>query len=486
LVEVVVITLATTPLACDDGGGNEDPDAAADAGGDGGDPRCGDEVIDEGELCDDGNTNVGDGCRADCLGLEVCGDGLLDPGELCDDGDLGDDLECATDCTPAAPFHEYDQIILDFMERWRVPGGAVAVTTDERLVLVRAYGMADVEAEEPVARDSLFRIASISKLITAIAIMQLVEEGLINLDAPAFSYLNHLPMIDGGVEDPRLADVTVRHLLTHSGGWDSNVSLDPMFRNIEVAAAFGIPGPAEVEQIIQWMRGFPLDSDPGSRYAYSNFGFALLGRVIESVTGQEYETWVTDEVLAPMGIDRMQIGGSLLEDRVEGEVRYYGPNGAVSVFPDHATAPWAYGGFYLESLDSHGGWIASTLDLTRLLLSIDRRGAIPDALEEETIETMTARPDLPDWQGRDAWYAMGIIVRPAGDSATVWHDGSLPGTATQAVLTSNGFTWVALFNRRSDTEINDFHAELDQVLWDAYFSVDQWPEYDLMESYLPR
>jgi len=414
-----------------------------------------------------------------------CGDGVLGPWEHCDDGALSDDGECATDCTPAAPFHAYDRAVRDFMDRWGIPGGAVALSRQGRIVLVRGYGLADVDADEVVARRALFRLASLSKPVTAVAVLRLVEEGLVDLDAPAFDYLDRLPPLDGAGEDPRLVNVTVRHLLLHAGGWDiAERGHDPMFINQEVAAAFGEPGPADADMIVRYVRGQPLDFDPGERYAYSNFGYCVLGRVIEAVTGEPYESWVQREVLAPMGIEgTMRIGGTRLVDRFEGEVRYYGAGFAPSVYPEEGTAPVPYGGFYVESLDAHGGWIASTIDLTRFLLATDGREGVPDLLRPETTALMTERPDLSTWADSAAYYGFGWLVRPVGDDGHWWHGGSLPGTTTTIVRTAEGFTWAALFNSRDDSDLEGLHADLDATMWEALDTVTAWPDYDLMGAY---
>ena len=111
-----------------------------------------------------------------------------------------------------------------------MPGGAVAVVKDGRLILARGYGWADVESHEPVAPDSLFRIASLSKSLTAAAILKLVEDHRLGLDDRVFPLLAM-----GPARDPRLARITVRNLLQHTGGWDRDQTFDPMFRSLEIA-----------------------------------------------------------------------------------------------------------------------------------------------------------------------------------------------------------------------------------------------------------
>src|SRR3954452_12574272 len=131
----------------------------------------------------------------------------------------------------------YDDVVLRLMNKWQLPGGSVAVARAGRLVMARGSGLADVEDCILVAPSTLFRIASMSKTVTAIAAMQLVEDGKLALDSPAFALLSDLAP-RGGPVDPRLERVTVGELLQHTGGWDRDLSFDPMF--IPYAAALEV------------------------------------------------------------------------------------------------------------------------------------------------------------------------------------------------------------------------------------------------------
>src|SRR5439155_13454828 len=115
--------------------------------------------------------------------------------------------------------------------------------------------------------------------------------------------------------DPRLSEVTVRHLLQHSGGWNREKSGDPMFKAAEISSELGVPSPPSSLNIIRYMMGRPLDVDPGTRYAYSNFGYCVLGRILEQRSGESYENYVKKQVLGPMGITRMTLGRAAREIR---------------------------------------------------------------------------------------------------------------------------------------------------------------------------
>ena len=201
----------------------------------------------------------------------------------------------------------FNKLIPDLLET-EVPGAAIAIVKDGRLVLARGYGLADVKNNESVQPDSLFRIASISKPVTAVAILRLVEDGKLDLEDRAFEILNQFEVPEETTPDPRIFDVTVRQLLQHSGGWDLDMGYDPMFILGRIERALSVPKPASCHDVITFMLGQPLDFDPGTQYAYSNFGYCILGRIIEQASGQTYEEYVKSRILQPMGITRMRIG----------------------------------------------------------------------------------------------------------------------------------------------------------------------------------
>jgi CubicO group peptidase (beta-lactamase class C family) len=373
-----------------------------------------------------------------------------------------------------------------FMRARNVPGGALAVVRGKRLVYAKGYGFGNREKKAQVKPESLFRIASISKPFTAVAVLQLVEKGKIKLDQPAFDFVAG-ELCRGKAADPRLEKITIQQLLQHTGGWDRDKSFDPMFRCKIIADKQGVPCPPGPKDIICYMTGEKLDFDPGSRYAYSNFGYCVLGRIIEKVTGLPYEKHVQRSVLAPLGITRMRLG-STTESR-RGEVTYYTPKGGTtkSLFED-TEVPWPYGGFYLEAMDAHGGWVASAVDLARFAAGLEDPGACP-VLQSLTLETMYARPPAP--VGRDkeghptpAYYGCGWMVRPVDSTgkANYWHNGSLPGTSTLLVRRSDGLSWAAVFNQRSDDDKLPDTA-IDPALHRAADSVSAWPEKDLFPSF---
>ncbi len=383
----------------------------------------------------------------------------------------------------------YDNVIPALMTRWNIPGVAVAVAKDGHLILARGYGYADKESKTPVQPDMLFRIASITKPITSATVLRLVEQGKLHLD-DRFSEILRPEFPLPKKADPRLRKITLRNLLQHTGGWDrESTNYDPMGDAGHIATALGLTPPVTARDIIRYMLARPLDFDPGTKYIYSNFGYCMLGRVIEKVIGtrQTYEAYVQTHVLAPMGIHDMRIGHSLLSGRAPNEVKYYemaGNGQAPSVFPGGGDVPAPYGSFSIEAMDSHGGWIASAIDLTRFFTALDgHRG--PALLSPASIAQMTARPDIPKWKDSKSWYGLGISVQPQGSDANWKHGGLLPGTSTLVVRSYNGYCWAILTNF-SAPDTDKFGKEMDEAMWKALGSGLEGSPTDLYEQFPSR
>ena len=385
-----------------------------------------------------------------------------------------------------AAFASYDRHMHNFMQEHCVPGASIAVTDRGKVVFARGYGYADVAAAEAVQPESLFRIASISKPITAVAILQLVEKEQLKLDDKVLSVLDYQDDINaaGDAFDPRWQDITIRHLLQHRGGWDRGKSFDAMFKPVEFAKQAGTDAPADPTTVVKAMFSHKLDFEPGERYAYSNFGYCLLGRVIEKLTGQTYEACVKEKVLAPIGITTMRIGATHLSGRAKNEVRYYQPGTGKSVFRKDLDqeVPWQYGAWHLEAMDSHGGWIASATDLAKFAAAFDDPEHCP-ILSAESIELMHERPPglaghKEDGKPEDKFYSLGWSNRVVGVAKiNHWHTGSLNGTATILIRRHDGKNFVALLNTRVSPSSSHLGRDIDSLLHKAANEVNEWPNH---------
>jgi N-acyl-D-amino-acid deacylase len=350
-------------------------------------------------------------------------------------------------------------------------------------------GLADVDDLQPAHADQLWRVASLSKQITSAGILLLVDRGLLSLNDKVFSILTGYSPLPGAHRNPALAGITIEQLLHHAGGWnrDSEAVGDPMFNSIIISAAVGQPGPATTDMIIEYMLDKPLTYTPGTVTCYSNFGYALLGKVIETTTGMAYDDWIRANVLAPQGVTNMVLGHSLLAQRADDEVMYYAYPGqplAASVFPPNTMVPWPYGGYYIEAMTSLGAWIASPIDQLRFTLAVD--GRAPDLISPTSYAAMTANPSLPTCTttgGQNPidpnhWYGFGWAVNSSGN---LWHDGSLPGTRTEDVIASNGYSWAVLFNSRPADDVT-FLGRIDSDLWTALSGAGAFTSQDLFDQ----
>jgi N-acyl-D-amino-acid deacylase len=381
-----------------------------------------------------------------------------------------------------APF---DRLMTGFLEKHQLPGAALAVAKDGRLVYSRGFGWADRVRREPVYPRSLFRIASVSKPVTAVAVLRLVEQGKLRLNDRVFDVLQLRPPRGKAHFDERWKQVTVLHLLQHTGGWDRDHSFDPMFASPDIVAELKVPPPARPDDVIHYMLRRPLDFEPGSKHVYSNFGYCLLGRVVEKVSGQGYEDYVRNEVLIPLGARQMRLGKTLLSERAKGEVIYHVGEKAMApaiMGPDLGKrVPWPYGAWCLESMDAHGGWIASAEDLVRFASAFDDP-ATCKVLGAKSIRTMFAPPagllgHQKNGKPKEVYYACGWEVRQVEDhgKANTWHAGLLDGTSTILVRRWDGLTWAVLFNASKAARGGRPAGLIDGLVHEAADAVQHWP-----------
>ena len=387
-----------------------------------------------------------------------------------------DDFSRADEAPPttgqAGPgLEHFDGIMHRLMDRFGVPGASLAIAKDGRLVLARGYGWADVEAEEPVLPRSLFELASVSKAITAVTVLKLVEEGKLGLDDRAFELLGHLRPPAGERMDPRIRDITIRMLLNHSGGWDRSKSGDPSGYSLRVARRLHVREPISAVQLTRFMLGQPLDFDPGTEERYSNFGYVVLGLVIERVTGQSYEEYVQEHTLRPMGIRRMRVDG--LPPRYErGEVRRYSL-GAGHQFP----------GGHPPMNDAAGGWLGSAPDLARFLTALDGSRGKP-FLSEKMTRTMLAPPPPPlKPRENGSYFGLGWDrVRRTEDGFGYAKNGGVHGISTWIEHLPGGVDWVLLVNTSVEHRAVPMMPTFEKEIPRAIAEVKEWPAIDLFRQ----
>ncbi len=369
-------------------------------------------------------------------------------------------------------FHHLQSGIESILARYDIKGASVAVARDGRLVYARGIGYADAGSQVPVEPWHLFRVASISKLITATTVMKMTELNMISLDDRVFGpdgLLNDSAYLH--YTDRRYENITVRHLLDHSGGWNRRFG-DHMFMPHLIAREMEADLPVQVSDIIQFAMGKRLHFNPGSRRSYSNLGYAILGEVISNVTGIGYEDYVRQTILYPLGIHDMRIGANLEEDSFKNEVKYYEQYNAIrvkSIYDNEETVLKSYGGNDIRTLGAAGGWVASSAELLKLITAIDGKPGVPDILSPGSIELMTnAGPSgghTIGWAGADR-------------RGNWWRTGSFAGTTAFVMRQNNGLSYAVLFNS-STYRGSSLSGEIIREMRTGLSKVRQWPEHDL-------
>ncbi|SMD42976.1 CubicO group peptidase, beta-lactamase class C family [Aquiflexum balticum DSM 16537] len=346
---------------------------------------------------------------------------------------------------PQLPVTQEDIAVIDnqisqFISKWEYPGATLAISKNGKLVYSKAYGLADVEANQSMTTDHRMRIASISKTFTGIAILRLVQDGQLGLDDKVFG--------DGGIlgndfgtkaYSERVKNVTIRHLLQMTTGgwvlandWDA-IDSSPNLNN---------------KQFFDWMLDNALlKYDPGTRYWYVNTNYFVAARVIEKVSGKSFFQFMKDDFLDPLEINSAIMAKRNLADRFPNEVKYYGL-GNIKGFEY---------GFNIERRDGDGGMVISAKDLLKFVLAIngrpDRTQLLEPAIHQEFVKGSGPSP-------LNNTFGLGIVKSQNGISFS----GALPGTRTVFQTNSNtGLAAVLLFNGCVDytnaTLWNNFNQE---------------------------
>lgn len=369
-----------------------------------------------------------------------------------------------------------DAVVQKFMSRWKIPGASVAISHQGKLVYARGFGHADLAKTQPMTPATLLRVASVSKPVTSVAVMKLLEEGRLSLQHKVFGaegYLND-SYYTSVITDPRIYNITVRQLLEHTAGWNRDAgadgfsSSDPIDFPLHVARVMQVPNPVGDSTLVRYLLSRGLNFTPGTRFAYSNIGYLVLGKIIEKLTGQRYEAWVRSNILEPAGIREAHLGHNLRTAKLENEAEYFCAATGESCYGTGKKVPYAYGGANLEAMNAHGGWLFTARDLVRLLLAVDGSPTHPDILLPATLDTMTA----PSAEARR--YAKGWMVSKRG---LWWHTGCLNGSTSLVARTADGYTWAILFNSCPNT--NRFWNDLEGLGEDCVNSVATWPTHDL-------
>lgn len=330
-----------------------------------------------------------------------------------------------------------DHSVDSFMNFWALKGMALAVVRNDSLVYAKGYGKAD--ASTPMTPGTTMRLASVSKLLTAVGIMKLQEEGKVFLDTPVFGPFGILKRFDPYIKDSNYYSMTVEHLLRHQGGFTTRGG-DVMFSTLTFMRNYGLSEAPDSETLVQKQLARRLAFEPGTWQDYSNFGYLLLSLIIEEASGMPYEDYMQEHVFKPAGCTGFSIAGNYLKDRQPGESQYFmQPDSELVPSYDGklAAVEKCYGGNDITSLKGAGAWIGSAVEMARIISCIDGRGPMEDILTEDSVRQMTT------WYDENTFSLGWVDTKPDGE----WtRTGSFSGTSALVKVYPDGECWVLISN----------------------------------------
>lgn len=320
-----------------------------------------------------------------------------------------------------------------------IPGLAIAVSRGGRTVFSRGYGIANIEDGVPVTPDTVFQLASVTKQFTAAAILSLVQEGQIGLDDPLSRYVREMP---------KARRITIRQLLVQTAGVHNFTDDAEGLRTKSVDRS-----PAEMLDWIAHLRP-TLMFKPGSRWAYSNSNYMLLGLVIERVTGQSLQTVFAQRLFAPAGLKHtaLDLPADLVPHRARGYRRVpQAPSGQIVADWVSPTMTWAAGGLRTTTGDmlrwSEALFAGKVVDPASLAL-MTQPGRLSDG--------RTVKHGMPDdWRRNlDSEYGMGLVLSQTPHGTRFWHEGGIDGFKSWLGHYPEGDVAIAILTNSESVELN--------------------------------
>ncbi|HUP24203.1 MAG TPA: serine hydrolase domain-containing protein [Thermoanaerobaculia bacterium] len=327
---------------------------------------------------------------------------------------LATPASAATKLAPSEIPAAVDAILAEAMARPGAAGMQVAVALGDDLVVEKGYGLAEVELRVPVSVESVFRIGSVTKQFTAAAVMKLVEEGRIELDAPFAKYYPDFPTAEH--------TVTVRHLLTHTSGIKSYTGLGPKWRRT-------VPLELTHDELLDLVRDEPFDFAPEERFLYNNTGYYLLGVLIEKVSGKPYDQYLREDLLLGLYLPRTRYGSNhqIIEGRAEG---YRLVDGELQ--NDEAIG--------MSQPGAAGALVSTASELVRW----QRALVAGKVVSAESYRQMTTPHVLAD--GKATGYGFGLAVSALGEHRRVGHGGGINGFNSMLAYYPDGELSVAVLS----------------------------------------
>lgn len=318
-----------------------------------------------------------------------------------------------------------NEFMRDSMKKYKIPGASLAIVQDGKLIYQEGFGEQSNGA--PVTKDTMFTIGSVSKPITSLAIMKLVDDGRVDLDQEISQYLPHFHYR----KDSSYQEVTIRQLLTHTSGISSYDGMVLADRNLR--------GEDAIATAVQELSGVSLNHEPGEVHEYSPANYLLLAKVIENVSYQSFTTFMDDEIFKRIGMDRT------VSNYRDAEELGYQPG-----FQTWFGKPIKSKGFMDDSGAPYGYMVSTSDDISRFIrFMLDGGGGL---LSEKTFSMYTS-PQVH--RKEDMYYGYGWRISANADDSYYFHGGETPDSRSELFINPNGnYGFILLTNKNNFSEVH--------------------------------
>ena len=332
---------------------------------------------------------------------------------------------------PAEKIKEIEALISAEMARQKIPGLSVAIVTGKRLSWSSGYGLADVENNVAARASTVYRLASVSKTITAVAVMQLAERGKIDIDAPVQRYCPAFP--------EKQWPITTRQVLAHLSG----------IRHYKSDEEFNSTRHYEsVNEGLSMFKDDPLLHEPGAKYTYSTFGYTLLGCEVEGASGAKFADYVRENVFTPAGMERIRVDSvaDIIPNRAQGYRRM--KDGELK------NSPLADNSYKVPG----GGFVSTVEDLAKFASALETYKLLKRETEEQMFTSQKTR------DGKETHYGLGWGVNTRNGLRTIGHSGAQQRVSTHLHMQPDQGIAVVLMANIEDVRLGELALQISDIL----------------------
>ncbi len=320
-----------------------------------------------------------------------------------------------------------EKTVHTFMAQQHAPSVSVAIVKDGKLAWTGAFGFSDLENSVPAKPATMYRLASISKPITATAVMQLVDAGKLDLDVPIQKYCPAYP--------EKQWPITARELLGHLAGVRHYKHPEESWSTYHYAS---------VTESLDFFKADPLDFEPGTKFQYSTFGYSILGCAVEGASGMKFMDYLQEKIFRPAGMEHLQVDDTftIIPNRARGY---------------RQTEKGEVINTYLADTSNKipgGGMISTTTDLANFAIAMMHTTLVTPATEQKMWTPQTTR------DGQSTGYGLGFGIKELKGHKLIAHSGGQPGTSTNLALLPELNTAVVVMINMEDLPASDLADEI--------------------------